>query len=77
MSKLRSSVYNFITKEGQHARLDNLTMLEINSIRPLLPHALDQVLRIQQVYNFYNFHSKLELHFSAWLYWLSLCHFRE
>lgn len=48
MSKLRSSVYNFITKEGQHARLDNLTMLEINSIRPLLPHALDQVLRIQQ-----------------------------
>ncbi|XP_051170076.1 probable DNA replication complex GINS protein PSF2 [Leptopilina boulardi] len=48
MAKLRTSVHTFITREGQHARLDNLTTMEVNSVRPLLPHALDQSLRIQQ-----------------------------
>ncbi|GAB1860844.1 DNA replication complex GINS protein PSF2 [Camponotus japonicus] len=47
MSKLRTSVDAFVKSEGVHARLDHLTAMEINSIRPLLPHALDQMLRIQ------------------------------
>lgn len=49
MSKLRTSVDAFVKSEGVHARLDHLTTMEINSIRPLLPHALDQMLRIQSV----------------------------
>lgn len=49
MSKLRTSVDAFVKSEGVHARLDHLTAMEINSIRPLLPHALDQMLRIQSV----------------------------
>ncbi|XP_047361934.1 probable DNA replication complex GINS protein PSF2 isoform X2 [Vespa velutina] len=47
MSKLRTSVDSFIKSDSLHARLDHLTMMEINSIRPLLPHTLDQILRIQ------------------------------
>ncbi|XP_012063772.1 PREDICTED: probable DNA replication complex GINS protein PSF2 [Atta cephalotes] len=47
MSKLRTSVDAFVKSEGVHARLDHLTAMEINGIRPLLPHALDQMLRIQ------------------------------
>lgn len=49
MSKLRTSVDAFVKNEGVHARLDHLTAMEINNIRPLLPHALDQMLRIQSV----------------------------
>ncbi|KAK2581182.1 hypothetical protein KPH14_007986 [Odynerus spinipes] len=47
MSKLRTSIDSFFKSDGSHARLDHLTMMEINSIRPLLPHSLDQILRIQ------------------------------
>ncbi|KAG7198864.1 hypothetical protein KM043_015690 [Ampulex compressa] len=47
MSKLRTSIDAFLKSEGLHARLDHLTAMEINSVRPLLPHALDQMLRIQ------------------------------
>ncbi|EZA53178.1 hypothetical protein DMN91_004907 [Ooceraea biroi] len=47
MSKLRTSVDAFVKSEGVHAKLDHLTAMEINNIRPLLPHALDQILRIQ------------------------------
>lgn len=49
MSKLRTSVDAFVKSEGVHARLDHLTAMEINGIRPLLPHTLDQILRIQSV----------------------------
>lgn len=49
MSKLRTSIDAFVKSEGVHARLDHLTAMEINGIRPLLPHALDQMLRIQSV----------------------------
>lgn len=49
MSKLRTSVDAFVKSEGVHARLDHLTPMEINGIRPLLSHALDQMLRIQTV----------------------------
>ncbi|XP_012144613.1 DNA replication complex GINS protein PSF2-like protein [Megachile rotundata] len=47
MSKLRTSVDAFLKSEGLHAKLDHLTAMEINSVRPLLPHTLDQMLRIQ------------------------------
>ncbi|KAK8375615.1 hypothetical protein O3P69_008427 [Scylla paramamosain] len=46
ISKLRSSVADFILSEGSHAKLDRLTHMEINSIRPFLPHSLDQFHRL-------------------------------
>lgn len=49
MSKLRTSIDAFLKSESLHAKLDHLTAMEINSVRPLLPHALDQMLRIQSV----------------------------
>lgn len=49
MSKLRTSVDTLIKVGGTHAALDNLTSIEINAIRPLLPHALDQLYRIKKV----------------------------
>ena len=47
MSKLRSSVDAFVNSGSSHAKLDHLTVLEINSIRPLLPHALDELHRLE------------------------------
>ncbi|XP_076287246.1 DNA replication complex GINS protein PSF2-like protein [Lasioglossum baleicum] len=47
MSKLRTSIDAFLKSEALHAKLDHLTAMEINSVRPLLPHALDQMYRIQ------------------------------
>jgi GINS complex subunit 2 len=49
MSKLRSSVDAFIKTGGSYAKLDHLTAMEINSIRPLLPHALDELYKLQKV----------------------------
>ncbi|XP_031849738.1 DNA replication complex GINS protein PSF2-like protein [Nomia melanderi] len=49
MSKLRTSISAFLKSEGLHAKLDHLTAMEINSVRPLLPHALDQMYRIQNM----------------------------
>lgn len=49
MSKLRTSIDAFLKSDGMHAKLDHLTAMEINSVRPLLPHALDQMMRIQTV----------------------------
>jgi GINS complex subunit 2 len=46
-SKLRSSVDLLIRNNEAHAAVDNLTIMEINSIRPLLPHALDQIYRMK------------------------------
>ncbi|XP_046391196.1 probable DNA replication complex GINS protein PSF2 [Ischnura elegans] len=48
MSKLRASVDVFIKSGGTHARLDHLTLMELNSVRPLLPHALDQLQRLRR-----------------------------
>lgn len=48
MSKLRSSVDALIKSEGTHAQLGHLTAMEINSVRPLLPHSLDQLARLQK-----------------------------
>ena len=44
-SKLRSSVAEFIQQEGKHARLHHLTPMELHTIQPLLPAALDQLHR--------------------------------
>ncbi|XP_044754290.1 probable DNA replication complex GINS protein PSF2 [Coccinella septempunctata] len=48
MSKLRSSVDELIKNMSSYAAVDNLTMMEINSMRPLLPHALDQIHRMKR-----------------------------
>jgi GINS complex subunit 2 len=39
----------FIKTGGSYAKLDHLTAMEINSIRPLLPHALDELSKLQKV----------------------------
>lgn len=48
-AKLRTSMDAFIKGEGTYAKLDNLTMLEIHSVRPLLPHSLDLIARLRKV----------------------------
>lgn len=48
MAKLRSSVIGFVKNEGTYAKLDHLTAMEINSIRSLLPDALDIMLHMEQ-----------------------------
>lgn len=47
MSKLRTSIDEFLKNGTMHAKLNNLTAMEINSIRPLLPHAIDQMRRMR------------------------------
>ena len=49
IAKLRSSVDAFLKSGGSHAKLDHLTLMEINTVRPFLPHALDQLFRLRQV----------------------------
>ncbi|KAK2703407.1 DNA replication complex GINS protein PSF2-like isoform X2 [Artemia franciscana] len=48
LSKLRASVLQFVADGGFHAKLDNLTQTEINSIRPVFPQALTQLMRIKE-----------------------------
>lgn len=48
-AKLRTSMDIIINGEGSYAKLDNLTLLEIHSVRPLLPHCLDLISRIERV----------------------------
>ncbi|KAG6453266.1 probable DNA replication complex GINS protein PSF2 [Manduca sexta] len=47
MSKLRTSMDALMKSGGGYGRLDHLTMMEINSVKPLLPAAMDNLLRIQ------------------------------
>lgn len=49
MSKIRSSVDILVRNAGFYATVDHLTLMEINTMRPLLPHALDQVYRMKKV----------------------------
>lgn len=49
MAKLRSSADLLVRNHGNYAAVDNLTLMEINSIRPLLPHTLDQIYRMKNV----------------------------
>jgi len=51
IAKLRSSVDAFLKSGGSHAKLDHLTLMEINTVRPFLPHALDQLFRLRQERN--------------------------
>ncbi|KAF2898306.1 hypothetical protein ILUMI_07877 [Ignelater luminosus] len=48
MSKIRSSVDTLVRNAGFYATVDHLTLMEINTMRPLLPHALDQVYRMKK-----------------------------
>lgn len=52
IAKLRSSVDTFVNSGGIHASLDHLTQMEINSIRPLLPDALNMLQSLQHVSRF-------------------------
>lgn len=47
LAKLRTSVDKFIKAGGTQAGIDNLTSMEINSVRPILPHALDLLNRLR------------------------------
>lgn len=49
MSKLRTSMDALMKSGGSYGRLDHLTMMEINSVKPLLPAAMDDLLKIQMV----------------------------
>lgn len=42
-AKLRTSMDDFIKGDGTYARLSNLTLFEIHSVRPLLPYSLDLI----------------------------------
>lgn len=50
MSKIRSSVNKLVANMDSYADVNNLTIMEINSIRPLLPQALDQIYRMKTVF---------------------------
>jgi hypothetical protein len=49
MSKLRTSMDALMKSGGNYGRLDHLTMMEINSVKPLLPAAMDELYRIKMV----------------------------
>lgn len=53
MSKLRSSVDAFIKSGESHAQVDNLTVFEINFVRPLLTAALYQLQKFKRVSSFF------------------------
>jgi len=46
-AKLRSNIDKFVKLQARHARLDNLTQLEINTVRPFLTTALDHLFKLQ------------------------------
>lgn len=50
-AKLRTSMDDFIKGEGTYAKLDNLTIFEIHSVRPLLPYSLDLIDRLHSNIN--------------------------
>ncbi|KAL4221382.1 DNA replication complex GINS protein PSF2 [Mactra antiquata] len=43
MAKLRSSVDTFVKSDATHAKLLHLTLMELNTVRPFLTKALDQL----------------------------------
>lgn len=47
-AKLRTVMDSLIKGDGNYTKLDNVTMLEIHTIRPLLPHSLDLIARIER-----------------------------
>lgn len=53
MAKLRSSVDAFVRSGESHAQVDNLTVFEINFVRPLLTAALFQLQKFKRVRQFF------------------------
>lgn len=47
MSKIRTSVNILMKGSATYAKVDHLTLMEINSTRPVLPHAMDQIYRLK------------------------------
>jgi len=47
ISKLRTAVLTFIETEASFAKVDNLTQMEMATVRPFFPHALEQIHRIR------------------------------
>ncbi|XP_060080664.1 DNA replication complex GINS protein PSF2-like [Ylistrum balloti] len=43
IAKLRSSIDTFVKSEATHAKLNHLTLMELNTVRPFLTQALDQM----------------------------------
>ncbi|KAH3824437.1 DNA replication complex GINS protein PSF2-like [Dreissena polymorpha] len=43
MAKLRSSIDTFVKSDATHAKLNHLTLMELNTVRPFLTKALDQL----------------------------------
>ena len=48
-AKLRRSVDGFIQGSFLHSKLNFLQLIELNAVRPLLPHAFDQINRFVPV----------------------------
>lgn len=48
MSKIRSSIDALIKGSGSFAAVDHLTLMEVNAVRPSLPHGLDQLYRLKK-----------------------------
>ncbi len=46
-AKLRKSVNALVQSGQKHAKLDHLELIELNAVRPLLPHTLDQIQRLE------------------------------
>jgi len=46
-SKLRKVVDSFVLSGSLRATLNHVQLIELNSVRPLLPHTLDQILRLE------------------------------
>ena len=42
-AKLRKSIDKFMSEHQLFAKLNHLQLIELNTVRPLFPHALDQV----------------------------------
>lgn len=47
-AKLRTAMDGLIKETGTYAKMDNLTVFEIHSVRPLLPYSLDLIDRLHR-----------------------------
>lgn len=47
VAKLRSSIDQFVKSESTHAKLNHLTLMELNTVRPFLTTALDSMFTLR------------------------------
>ncbi|XP_055640446.1 probable DNA replication complex GINS protein PSF2 [Toxorhynchites rutilus septentrionalis] len=47
-AKLRKTMDLFLKGDGESVNMDNVTIVELHTIRPFLPHAMDLLTRIQK-----------------------------